>query len=391
MENAASLIAIGILFLAGLALDTLGRRVHVPRVTLLMLLGALVGPPVLDILPENLVDADDLIAPTALTMVAFLLGGSLDRRTLVAHGRTIMIMSLAVVTVSVAVVSGGLILLGAPAAFAFLLAGISAATAPAATLDVVKQSGRTGRFVDNLRGIVAIDDAWGLIVFSLVLTLAGALTGNGGEGALLHGLAEAGGSILLGLAIGLPGAILTGRIKPGEPTLIEVLGLVFLCAGAALYLELSFLLAGMVAGATVVNLARHHERPFHEIERIEWPFLLVFFVMAGATLNLAGLAAIGWIGLAYILLRAAARILGAAVGGLLSGLPMRESGLMGLALMPQAGVAIGMALVAAERFPGIGTQVLTITIASTIAFEIFGPLMTQFALERTAEDDARAG
>ena len=390
MENAYFLIGIGILFLAGLALDTIGRRVHVPRVTLLILLGAVVGPPVLDLLPPSVTRADDLVAPTALTMVAFLLGGALQRKTLAAHGRTILLLSLSVVIVSVAAVAGGLMLLGVPAAFAFLLGGIAAATAPAATLDVIQQSGRSGEFVDNLRGVVAIDDAWGLIVFSVVLTVAGALAGNGADGALVNGLREAAGSVLLGLAVGLPGAMLTGRIKPGEPTLIEVLGLVFLTAGLALHFELSYLLAGMVAGAVIVNFARHHERPFHEIERIEWPFLLVFFVMAGATLDVEIMAGVGGIGIAYILLRAGARVAGAWIGGRLAGMPGREAGLMGLALMPQAGVAIGMALVVSERFPGMGEKVLSITIASTIVFEVFGPLLTQFALDRAVPDSAEA-
>jgi Kef-type K+ transport system membrane component KefB len=388
MQDAILLIGFGVLFLAGLALDSVGRHIHVPRVTLLILLGAVVGPPVLDWLPRGMVEADDVVAPTALTMVAFLLGGALHRRKLAAHGREILMISITVVAVSVIVVAGGLMLAGVSAAFAFLLGGISAATAPAATLDVIRQSGKTGRFVDNLRGIVAIDDAWGLIVFSLVLTVAGVLAGNGHSNALADGIIEAGGSILLGLAIGLPGAFLTGRIKPGEPTLIEALGLVFLCAGLALWFELSFLLAGMTAGVTIVNLARHHDRPFHEIERIEWPFVLVFFVMAGATLDLQGILAIGWIGLGYVALRTVSRVLGAWVGGRLAGLPGRESGLMGLALMPQAGVAIGMALVVAERFPEIGQQVLTITIASTIVFEIFGPLLTMYALNQADRDQA---
>jgi Kef-type K+ transport system membrane component KefB len=285
MQDAILLIGFGVLFLAGLALDSVGRHIHVPRVTLLILLGAVVGPPVLDWLPRGMVEADDVVAPTALTMVAFLLGGALHRRKLAAHGREILMISITVVAVSVIVVAGGLMLAGVSAAFAFLLGGISAATAPAATLDVIRQSGKTGRFVDNLRGIVAIDDAWGLIVFSLVLTVAGVLAGNGHSNALADGIIEAGGSILLGLAIGLPGAFLTGRIKPGEPTLIEALGLVFLCAGLALWFELSFLLAGMTAGVTIVNLARHHDRPFHEIERIEWPFVLVF---RAATSGLVG-------------------------------------------------------------------------------------------------------
>ncbi len=389
MSSGTVLIAIGVLFLAGLALDWIGHVVHVPRVTLLILLGALLGPPVLDVLPLEVNDARGLFASTALTMVAFLLGGVLERKTLARHGREILLISLIVVVISVVLVAGGLVLIGAPLALALLMAGISSATAPAATRDVVRQSGRTDRFATNLLGVVAIDDAWGLLMFSLLLTVVGTITGGEVSGALGHGLREAGGGVLLGLVIGLPCVYLTGRLKPGEPTLVEALGIVFLCAGLSLWLGVSFLLAGMVTGAIIVNFARHHDQPFHEIERIEWPFMLLFFVMAGASLEIENLQGIGLIGLAYIGLRAIARVLGGWTGGLLAGLPGREGRLTGIALMPQAGVAIGMALVAAERFPALADQVLALTIASTIIFEIIGPLMTQFALKRAKPDEVQ--
>lgn len=388
MENAEVLVAIGILFLAGLLLDKIGRIVHVPRVTLLILLGALLGPPVLDLLPHSFNDSNEFYAPTALTMVAFLLGGTLNPETLKAHGREIMIISLTLVAVSVVVVATGLWLIGLPVGIAVLLGGLSAATDPAATHDVITQTRAKGRFAGNLLGIVAIDDAWGLLAFSAALTIAGMLMDQDAMVAILHGAREVGGAIVLGLAIGLPAAFLTGRIKPGEPTLIEAVGLVFLCSGFALYFGFSFLLTGMVCGVTIVNLARHHERPFYEIERIEWPFMLLFFVMAGASLKTANMAEIGYICAAYCVFRALARLLGGWLGGRLAGLPPTESRLTGLGLMPQAGVAIGMALVASERFPLIGEDLLAVAVASTIAFEIVGPFLTQIALRRASGTEA---
>lgn len=384
MANSEILIAVGILFLAGLLLDKIGRIVHVPRVTLLILLGAVVGPPLLDWLPHDFSKSDEFYAPTALTMVAFLLGGSLNPETLKSHGREIMIISLTLVAVSVAVVATGLWLIGLPVGIAVLLGGMSAATDPAATHDVITQAGAKGRFATNLLGIVAIDDAWGLLAFSMAMTLAGIMVDQNATMALIHGATEVGGAIALGLAIGLPAAFLTGRIKPGEPTLIEAIGLVFLCAGLALHFQVSFLLTGMVCGTTIVNLARHHDRPFHEIERIEWPFMLLFFVMAGASLKTGNLMEVGYICIAYFILRAFARLLGGWAGGRLAGLPHHESRMTGLGLMPQAGVAIGMALVASERFPEIGEQLLAVAVASTIAFELIGPFLTQTAIRRVS-------
>lgn len=387
MDDALLLIALGVLFLAGLALDAVGRISHIPRVSLLMLLGALLGPPVFDVLPQAFAQADSLFTDVAITMVAFLLGGVLRPSTIVDHGREIILISVSVVSISIVIVAGGLLALGAAAPLALLLAGISAATAPAATLDVVKQSRRKDRFATNIMGIVAIDDAWGLLAFSLILTLVGILLGTNSGYGLMMGLWEAGGAIVLGAAIGIPTAYLTGRLKPGEPTLLEALGVVSLCAGFALFFEVSFLLTGMVCGAVVVNLARHHEQPFNEIERIEWPFLLLFFVMAGASLDVDMLAQIGWIGAAYFCLRSFSRVIGGVVGARLAGLSKREGAFTGIALMPQAGVAIGMALVAAERFPQFSDELLAIVIASTIMFEIVGPLCTQWALGAAQTDE----
>jgi Kef-type K+ transport system membrane component KefB len=377
------MLAVGLLFLAGLALDAVGHLVHVPRVTLLILLGVLVGPPGLNWLPIDIESAHEVLAPTALTMVAFLMGGSLDRGTLAARGRAILLLSLALVAVTALVVGLGLWVLGTSLAAALLLAGIATATAPAATLDVIREGGaQTTPFGKLLIGIVAIDDAWGLLAFSLLLTLAAMVVGDGDTAALAHAGYEIGGAVVLGLVLGLPAAALTGRVKPGEPTLIEALGLVLVIAGLALWLEVSFLIAGMITGALVTNLARHHDRPFHEIERIEWPFLLLFFVMAGASLDVSALLAAGGTGVAYMILRVLGRLAGGALGAPLAGMGPARGARTAAALLPQAGVAVGMALVAAERFPQAGEVVLAVTIAATVVFEIIGPPLTQWALAK---------
>ena len=140
-------------------------------------------------------------------------------------------------------------------------------------------------------------------------------------------------------------AYLTGRVRPGEPTLAETLGVVFLCGGLAIFFGVSFLLAAMVMGTIVANLATHHDRPFHAIEGIEWPFMILFFVLAGASLELETLQ-LGTIGTAYVTLRVMGRLLGGWLGGTLARAPCKLRRGIGAALMPQAGVAVGMALVA---------------------------------------------
>ncbi len=387
MEIHLALLVIGGLFLLGLIADTVGRRTRIPRVTLLILLGVALGPIGFDLLPPDLRDWYEFLAVAALTMVAFVLGGGLTLDRLRAHGREILTISIVVVLISVLLVGAGLVLIGAPPVLALILGGVSTATAPAATADVVRQNEASGPFADRLLGIVAIDDAWGLIIFSLVLVLAGGLAGNGVENVLADALREIGGAIAVGVVVGLPSAALTGRLRPGEPMQIEALGVVFICAGLAIWLDVSFLLAGMIAGAIVGNFATHHERPIHEIEHVEWPFLVLFFVLAGASLEVGGLGGLWVLVVAYVALRLAGRVLGGWIGGRAAGLSAREGTLTGFALTPQAGVAVGMALVAGGHFPDLRETLLTIVISTTILFEIIGPLATQFALDRAGDDD----
>ena len=166
--------------------------------------------------------------------------------------------------------------------------------------------------------------------------------------------------------------------------LMEALGLVFLCGGIAIWLDVSFLIASIAMGAIVANFARHHEYPFHEIENIEWPFMTIFFVLAGASLELDMIKQIGLIGGVYIISRITGKLLGARIGAGLCKADTMTRCWMGFALLPQAGVAMGMALVAANRFPEYQQVLLTVVISSTVFFEIIGPVFTRAALRRAS-------
>ena len=381
-------LTLGALFLIGLAADQLGRRTRLPRVTLLLLAGVLVGRSGLDLVPNEAEHWYEFLSVAALTMVAFLLGGALTRRNLAAHGSEIVIISVSIVVVTLAVVTAGLVAVGVPLGLALVLGAIATATAPAATEDTIRQSGMTGPFPDKLRGIVAVDDAWGLMAFSLAAIAAGQLYGEPQAGVFLEALREIGGALLLGLVVGVPGAFLTGRIKPGEPLQTEALGLVFLTAGLSVWMGVSYLLAGMTAGAIIVNFARHHRSAFHEIENARWPFMVLFFLLAGVSLELGPLAQMGLIGAAYFILRILSRLVGGWIGARLGGENAAERNWFGVALLPQAGVAIGMALVAAESFPEWGETIITLTIGTTVAFELLGPPATLFALRRVARAES---
>lgn len=385
-ELSQTLITLGGIFLLGLLTDALGRRSGVPRVTLLLAFGFAVGPAGLDWLPDVGVRLFPLTAHMALALVGFLLGNALSLSHLRAHGRAVLSVSLGVVLATALFVTIGLWAFGLPVEVALLLGGICTATAPAASQDVVREAGARGPFSDTLLGVVAVDDALGLLIFSVLLVAARASIGGV---AILDSLGaslwDVGGAIALGVVLGLPMAWLTGRLRPGEPTLTEALGGVLLCSGVALALDVSYLLACTTLGAVVANFARHHDRPFHAIEGVEWPLLILFFVLAGASLDTRALPALAGAGAGCILLRAAGRIVGAWLGSRAAGAPDAMAHWMGVALMPQAGIALGMALVAAERMPELASAVLPVAISTTIFFELVGPILTRLALRRVGE------
>ncbi len=385
MEIHQIFIVLGGLLLIGLVTDELGRRTRFPRVTLLVVFGIAIGPFGLDILPAAFHDFYEFLASAALTMVAFLLGGKFPVTALRNHGREILFVSMAAVVITVVVVGAGLAAFQAPLVMALLLAGMATSTDPAAIQDIVRQTGAKGPFTTTLLGIVALDDAWGLVAFSILLVIAKAISGDGMLQVFSLGLWEFGGALAVGAAVGFPAAFLTGRIQPGEPMQAEALGVVFLCAGLAIWLDVSFLLAGMVAGTIVVNLAKHHSRPFHEIEKIEWPFMVLFFILSGASLHVESLSQIGLLGIAYIVLRTAARLLGGWIGVIAADGPAGHRQWMGLALIPQAGVALGMALVAANQFPEYAEPLLAVVIGTTVVFELVGPPLTLIALRKLGE------
>lgn len=382
MELSYLLIALGALFLCGLAADQIGNATRLPRVTMLLLLGLLFGGAGFDIIPADVIHWFDTLSIVALTMVAFLLGGSLTTENLAQHGRAIMAISLAVALGTIAIVATGLIMVGIAPGLALILSAIATATAPAAMADVIRQSGIQNGFTDTLKGIVAIDDVWGLIGFGVILVFVGQ---NDGWASIATGAVhDLGGAMVLGLVVGIPSAYLTGRLKPGEPLQAEAIGIVFLSAGLALWFEVSFLIAGMVSGAAIANLARHHDRAFHEIEHIQWPFMILFFLLAGASLEVEALLELGWMGALYMILRVVARMLGGFVGAWLAAVPAREAPYYGPALLPQAGVAVGMALVAGETFPEWAPSIMALTIASTVVFELVGPAITLAAIRRVS-------
>lgn len=380
------LLTIGAIFLIGLFADLIGRRTPLPRVTLLLLAGLIIGPEVLDLLPTFTESWFPLLTNLALAMIGFLIGQNIRPESLRKLGRRVLILSTSKVVLAAAFVLIGLLLLGVQLEAALLLAGIAPATAPAATFDVVHEIEAKGEFTDTLLGIVAIDDAWGIILFSILLSIAEGIAGQSGStSVLLSASWELFGALAIGALLAAPMAYLTGQISRGEPTQAEALGFVLLCAGIALWAEVSYILACMTLGALVSSFAAHHRRPFQAIEGIEWPYLILFFLLAGASLHLDALTSVGLLGAIYILMRATGLYLGAQIGGRISGAPPRIYNWIGIAVFPQAGVALGLALLATQAFPKLENLILPTVLGTTVVFELIGPIAARFALRRAGE------
>lgn len=382
-DSAIILVALGIILSFSILADVVASRSRIPRISLLVMVGvgiALIRQLGFGVAPDALEGARQPLIELALVMVAFLLGGEFTAERLRSTARSAVVFSLSVVLVSAIVVAVGLTVLGYPLIITVTLAAIAVATDPAAVSESIERETLNRPSARLLLTTVAIDDAWGIILFGLAMATLGWLTTGNGSGDLYSALWELGGGLLLGAAIGLPAAWLTGRLAPGEPTRVEAFALMLLLAGLSNALAVSELLSAMVAGAIVVNLASHHQRSFNEIEHIKWPFLVFFFVLSGASIDLLNLQDATGLIVAYFLFRLLGRYLGGLAGFQLIAGRSAVSPNLGLAMTPQAGVAIGMALLASEQFPGQGTLLMTVVVTSTVLFEVIGPWLVRRVL-----------
>ncbi|MEF8833881.1 MAG: cation:proton antiporter [Halofilum sp. (in: g-proteobacteria)] len=392
METPIIFTTLGALLLGGLAVEWVGRHLPLPRVTLLILFGVLIGPEVLDLLPDGASERwFKPVTTLALVMVGFLVGERFSIDRLRVRGRVVLTISVIEALGTALLVTLGMLMLGVSLPLALLLGGIAPATAPASTWDVVDENRAEGPLTETLLGVVGVDDAWCLLIFSLAATAAAvALGGDSGQSAfMVEAAREIGGGILLGAVLGVAAGLLTQRIAPGEPTLLEAAAIVLLTAGLATLFELSFVLTAIVLGSVMTNVARHHDSAFHEIEHLEWPFMLLFFVLAGASLHIEALIGIGSLGIGYVVLRLAGKMAGAALGARIAGAEPAIQRWTGVALMPQAGVALGLALLADQRFPQLGETLLPLVIAATVIFELLGPAGTRLAITRAGETGQR--
>jgi len=381
-----SLLFLGAMLLAGYLAHITGPRIYIPRVTLLLIAGAICGPSVLGLMPQNVSEWFPFVAHMALAMVGFLLGENFVGKEIKEKGRVVLWVTVWETMLTAALVFAALAVVGAPIALALLLAGIAPASAPAAIFETLREGKSKGSLTDTVLGVVAIDDALGVLIFSILLVVAQAITGHGTHlSELLKGLWEVFGAVFVGGFVSLPMVWVTTHIREGEPTLVEAAGFVFLCAGLASILNVSYLLASIVLGAVVANRAKENMRPFHVMEGIREPFLAIFFILAGFRFDLSKLVALGLVGVVYVAARTAGLALGGRIAGKIVKAPKEVRSRVGWCILPQAGVALGFALLAREKLPEFGESVLPLIIGTTIVFEIAGPLIARWHLNKAGE------
>jgi Kef-type K+ transport system membrane component KefB len=384
-EAGITFVLLGAAMLVAYAAHVIGARSHVPRVTILLLVGIACGPSAFDLAPREASSLFPVVAEFALAVVGFLIGEEFVSKR---SKRTKGIVGLAlVITLSTALlVSVAVYIAGASMELALILGAVSTATAPAASFDLIREVRAKGPLTNAVLGIVAADDMLAVLIFSGLLAGAEVMAGTGAPMMeVVHAFREIGGAVALGVALGIPMARITGRLKSGEPAVSEALGFILLVAGIASLLDVSFILSCMVLGGTVAHRARHYTRAVHEIEGFAAPPLALFFLLAGLQLEVRALPAIGVVGAVYVVVRFLARMVGSGVGAQLLRQPPHVKRYLGMCLLPQAGVALGLALLAAERLPSIADELLTVVVAATVVFEIAGPVLARYSLGKAGE------
>jgi Kef-type K+ transport system membrane component KefB len=332
------------------------------------------------------------LTTAALGIIAYLIGGSITLAQLRRTGRMILGSTLGEALGAVLVVFLAMLLvipegLGElPAAFLALAFGaIAAPTAPAATIAVLHQYHARGPLSSTLLGVVALDDALGIILFASVsvVTTAASLTRGIGGAAI-----EVLGSIALGLGMGFVLSRLAVRLHQGSLRLPLVVAAVLLSIGAAQALDLSALLAAMTLGfSSRLWLGAAGDRLFAPVEYFEELVFLIFFTLAGAFFDPSVLSGHIHLIAVYFFARILGKVAGAAAGARLSGAPPSVSRWLGLGLVPQAGVAVGLVLALGQHpsFRPIADILVNVILGSTLLYEISGPILVRFALGRAGE------
>jgi Kef-type K+ transport system membrane component KefB len=390
-----TILSLGFIFLVGLFAAKLINKIHFPAITAYLLIGIVIGPFCLNFITKEILASSGLISNMVLAFIAFALGQNFTIERLRKIGKQIFAISIGEVLGAWILVTLCVWLLAKqPFYVALIFGAIAPATAPAAVVMVTREYRAKGNFTDTLLGVIAIDDAWGIILFALCLAFAKAFAtvapaGSNSLMVLLPFVLESGkeiiGSLVLGSFVAFVLSYLSRFLRTQAEVLTFTVGFILLTAGLSLLFGFSLLLACMALGAVVVNTNRANLQFFEALKNIDSPFYLLFFVMVGANLEINLLSSLGLLSIVYVFARLPGEMIGAFIGARASGAGKRIEKYLGLGLAPQAGVALGLALTAKVAFPGAGDTILTTIIITTIIYELIGPICTKYALIKAGD------
>lgn len=367
------------------------KIVKLPNVTGYLIIGLIAGPYCLNLIPASTVDSLSIIPDVALGFIAFSIGAEFRISYLKKVGKAPVVIAIAESLGAVLVVDLALILTGNDVPFSLCLGAIAAATAPAATLMVVKQYKAKGEVTDTLLAVVALDDATALMFFGISVAIAKTIEQGAGDSivlTILKPVLEIAGALLLGAVFGVLFRFLVKWFTGRGNRLGITYAMVFACIGIAGLLGVSSLLACMMLGAVLANTSNVSDVVFEQTDRMTPPLFMMFFFLSGAALDVTIIPQVGLIGIIYVVFRVIGKVGGAAIGGKISHASSGVQKYLGFTLVPQAGVAIGLATTAMTVVPEYGPRIRTIILCGTVIYELTGPVITKLALKGAGEIEA---
>lgn len=383
--DAAALLSLALILFSGFLLTRLTKRVKLPNVTGYILAGVLIGPCGLGLISSDTVHAMSFVSDVALSFIAFGVGRFFRRETIRETGWGVVGITLAESFLAGVFVTVGIrLIFRAEWSFCLLLGAIATATAPASTMMTIRQYRARGTFVNTLLQVVTLDDAVCLAAFSVVSALIGADSdGTLRASEVLFPVIWNLAALLLGFLCGFLLCRLITPRRSEDNRLILTVSLLLGISGLCCLFDVSPLLACMVLSAVYINRTGD-ETLYVQLDRFSPPVLSLFFVVSGMRLELGSFATLGLMGVAYFLIRIVGKYLGAYLGCLAARAPRGVRNCLGLALIPQAGVAIGLAFLG-ERIlpPETGEMLLTVILSSSVLYELIGPACAKFALFRS--------
>lgn len=371
--------------LLGLLGGKLARRIRLPKVTGYLLTGILIGPSMLNLISTNVVENLSLINDIALGLIMFAIGGVFEIHHIRSVGKKALWLTVGQSAGAVLFTTLGLVVVGLDWFPAILLGTIGIATAPAATLLVVREFEARGDFTDTLITIVATSNIVCILGFELVFSLGQIREGTSLLWAVVSPLYELGGSLVIGFSIGYIISKWEQHVEDQAELLMIIVAGVMLVIGLATTLNLQPLFAALIMGAVTTNLSLMHRLVYIELRQVEQPLYIAFFVLAGASLHLELLPALGLAGVVYLISRVAGKIAGIYTISRWRNLSSAVRDFLGLGMVVQAGVAIGLINIVNSADRELGNIISPIILATIIIYETVGPPIIRFVLFKVGE------